>query len=426
MKRILILLAAILVIGVGVLFYLGHREDDTGSTASSAPIQGDAFARGAYLVRAGNCMGCHTARGGGSYAGGRAVQTPFGAVYSTNLTPDAQTGLGNWTPDDFWRALHNGKSRDGRLLYPAFPYPNYTRVSREDADAMFAFLRSIEPVKQENRQPDLRFPYNQRPLLAVWRALYFQPGVYQPDTAQNAEWNRGAYLVQGLGHCNACHSPRSALGGTRQKTDLAGALLPAQDWYAPSLLSPAEAGMADWPVQEIASLLHSGIAPRAVTSGPMADVVRGSLQYLDDKDIRAMSVYLKALPQAASAPSRKADTGGPENAAILANGAALYEKHCAECHGANGAGKPPGIPALAGNRSVVQEPAVNAIRAVLHGGYPPSTKDNPQPFGMPPFGNFLSDIEVAAAVSYIRTSWGNSGDLVSAPEVARHRAVNLD
>ena len=250
-------------------------------SASPAAIAAtpDNIARGAYLARAGDCMACHTARGGPAYAGGRALETPFGAVFAPNITPDRETGIGAWSADDFWRALHNGKSRDGRLLYPAFPYTNYTKVTRADADALYAFLHSLPAVKQANTPHALRFPYNQQVALAGWRLLYFKPGVFQPTPTESPTWNRGAYLVEGLGHCSACHSQpqrrrRQSRGG------LGGGLIPTIGWYAPSLTSDAEAGLGSWELPHIVQLLKTGVSPRATVFGPMAEVVERSLQHL--------------------------------------------------------------------------------------------------------------------------------------------------
>ena len=424
MKRAVLLAAAIMVCVLGVfgLTYVSEHEDaETNVTAGDS---GDQIARGRYLALAGNCAACHTQRGEAAYAGGRAIETPFGKVYSSNLTPDAGTGLGNWTPDDFWRAMHLGKSRDGSLLYPAFPYPNYTRVSRADADALFAYLRTLVPVAQPTREHALRFPYNNRLLLAGWRALYFRPGVYRPDAARGAEWNRGAYLVQGLGHCNACHTGRDALGGTDLKADLAGGMIPMLNWYAPSLTSDTEAGLGNWPLQEIVGLLKTGVAGRGAVFGPMSEVVYKSLQHLTDSDVQAMAGYLKSLPQSrAPADAAVPQVRKQEMERVMALGAKLYDKHCADCHAATGAGMPPAYPPLAGNRSLTMRSAVNPIRMVLNGGYPPGTAGNPRPYGMPPYRPLLNDDEVAAVVSYIRNSWGNSAGLVSPVEVDRYRSA---
>ena len=227
MKRIAYLFFGLLVLALAAMLSLQYWSDPGADQASVAVTNpAEQIQRGAYLARAGDCMACHTARGGAEYAGGRLIATPFGDFFSPNITSDPDTGLGRWSADEFWRALHNGKSKDGSFLYPAFPYPNYTKITRADADAMYAYFQTVPAVPQQNRPHTLRFPYNQRPLLAVWRALYFRPGVYQPDTGQSVDWNRGAYLVQGLGHCNACHADRNALGATSNSASLAGGLIP--------------------------------------------------------------------------------------------------------------------------------------------------------------------------------------------------------
>jgi len=410
-----------------LVWFLNVR-DETMATATAVNLaDANLIARGAYLARAGNCMACHTARGGQSYAGGLGIATPFGTVFSSNLTPDASTGLGGWSLADFWRAMHNGRSKSGRLLYPAFPYTSYTRVTREDSDALFAYLRSLPAAAEANRPHELRFPYRSQAALALWRTLYFSPGVYEPDPARNAEWNRGAYLVTGLGHCSACHSARDALGGTRagKALDLAGGLIPMQNWYAPSLTFPGEAGVADWRTDEIVSLLKNGVTPRASVTGPMAEVVLRSTQYLTLGDLGAMAAYLKALPAAPSAvaPVNAAATGALGSVGFnLAQAAKLYEQHCAQCHGADGRGVANAYPALAGNRAVTMPSFENLVQIVLNGGYAPATAGNPRPFGMPPFVLVLSDGDVASVVSYIRGAWGNQAGAVTPLQVGRVRA----
>jgi mono/diheme cytochrome c family protein len=422
MKRLglfLILLVAV----VAVTAYLGLREDKVVAGNSGG---GDLVERGAYLARAGDCQACHTARGGAPFAGGRAIRTPFGTLHAPNITSDKETGIGNWSADEFWNALHNGKGKDGKLLYPAFPYPNYTRVTRADADALHAYFMSLPPVRQANKEHALRFPFNQRALLIAWRALYFRPGVYVEQPQKDAAWNRGAYLVQGLGHCSACHTPRNALGATSDKRDLGGAMIPMLGWYAASLTGESEAGLGNWEVQHLVDLMKTGVSARGVVSGPMSEVVRESLQHLADADLRAMAVYLKSLPQADMPEKETRAAPTAESARILKLGASLYEKHCVDCHKANGAGEPPHIPALAGNRAVTLASPVNPIRAIMHGGYPPSTQGNPRPFGMPPFGNILSDDEVAAVASFVRNNWGNHASMVSGQQVNPYRTVQLD
>ena len=414
---------------LAALVFLGLREPseptNNASTFGAVVMPADApVARGRYLALAGNCVACHTERGGAPYAGGRLIETPFGRVYGSNLTPDGANGIGAWSADDFWRALHHGKSKVGRLLYPAFPYPSFTRVTRTDADALFAYLRTVAPVAQPNRAHELRFPWNQRALLALWRGLYFRAGTQAQDLGRDAQWNRGAYLVQGLGHCSACHTPRNGFGASLLRADLTGGMIPMQDWYAPPLNATPGAGLGDWAVDEVVQLLKTGISMRGSVSGPMAEVVARSLQYLEPRDLRAMAIYLKAMPPAA--PPAASLEHGEEAAAILAAGAVLYERHCKDCHGADGRGMAPDYPPLAGNRSLIQPSAANPIRVVLNGGFAPGTAGNPRPYGMPPYRPLLSDSETAAVVSYIRNAWGNRAALVSAREVDRFRAAPLD
>lgn len=405
-----------------VVWIMNLRDEvDVKAPVAYAPNE-SLIARGAYLAKAGNCMTCHTARGGQSYAGGLGIPTPFGTVFTSNLTPDENTGIGSWSSAHFWRAMHNGRSKSGRLLYPAFPYTSYTQVTREDSDAIFAYLRSLPAVAQPNRPHALRFPYQSQAALAVWRALYFSPGVYQPDASRNAEWNRGAYLVKGLGHCSACHSPRDALGGISQALDLAGGLIPMQNWYAPSLTSPHEAGVGDWDREQIVGLLKNGVSPRASVSGPMAEVVLRSTQHLDQKDLDAMAQYLKELPGEISRPDLPAVARPAIASSEAPKAPKLFEQHCAQCHGDKGQGIANAYPPLAGNRAVTMAATENLVQMVLNGGFAPATQGNPRPFGMPPFVLVLNDSEVAAVITHIRTSWGNQASNVTPLEVQRIRA----
>jgi mono/diheme cytochrome c family protein len=448
-------LAAVALLAGAAVWWL-NRLDETpldATASSAAPASAELVARGAYLARAGNCQGCHTAVGGVPYAGGRGVPTPFGTVHAPNLTPDVATGLGTWSAAEFWRALHNGRAKDGRLLYPAFPYPNYTRITRADSDALHAYLRSLPPTTRPNTPHTLAFPFDRQAALAVWRALYFRPGGAAVDPARSAEWNRGAYLVEGLGHCNACHASRNALGATAGPLDLAGGLIPVQNWYAPSLTAADEAGVAAWPVADIVALLRTGVSARSAVAGPMGEVVAGSTQHLSEPDLNAMAAYLKALPQTSTAapaharpaaadsaappePSASADAPAarerpaaplPATAAATAldgPGAKLYERHCASCHGDRGEGAAGVYPPLAGNRAVTMRMSANLVHLVLEGGFPPSTAGNPRPFGMPPFATVLSNDEVAQVLSHVRGSWGNRAAPVSALDVTRFRRAD--
>lgn len=383
--------------------------------AHQVPASAEVISRGAYLARAGNCIGCHTTAAGQPFAGGRGVDTPFGLVYAPNITPDDQTGIGTWSSAEFWRAMHHGRSKSGRLLYPAFPYPSFTNVTREDSDALYAYLRSVKPVGQPNVEHDLRFPYNTQAALAVWRALYFRPGELAAEPKQSAEWNRGKYLVQGLGHCAACHSGRNFLGGTSLKSEFAGGLMPDATWYAPSLATPKEAGVQGWPKSEVVRLLKTGVSEHASVAGPMAEVVFSSTQYLTEQDLDAMTQFLASLPvkQPEPAKNNRADAGA------YARGGKVYEAQCASCHGDRGEGVPNIYPALAGNRAVNLGSYDNLVQVIRHGGFAPTTTGNPAPFGMPPFGQTLSNSDLAAVVTYIRRSWGNTAAPVSSLDVLR-------
>lgn len=382
------------------------------------------IAKGEYLARAGDCIACHTAPEGRVFAGGHAMPTPFGTIYTSNITPDPETGIGRWSADDFYRTMHEGRFPDGGLLYPAMPFGSYTKVSREDSDAIYSYLRTIEPVSQKNKEHELDFPYNNRSLVLGWRTLFFKEGDFKPDTAKSDDWNRGAYLVEGLGHCGMCHTPINSLGGNSESDAFKGGLIPMQNWYAPSLTSNKEAGLGEWSIEDISDLLQKGISNRGVVYGPMADVVYNSLQYLNDADTRAMAVYLKSIAQDSPEPA-VSRLPHAESSLLVSLGKAVYDGQCASCHGAKGEGRPPHYPPLAGNQSIQMDSAVNAIRMVLNGGYPPGTLGNPMPHGMPPFSVSLSDNEVAAVVSYIRTSWGNTGAPVSAAEANHLRAAPL-
>lgn len=436
-KRIVLAVVVLAIAAVGALYWMGTREDaSTGPTQALAdPAQRVAY--GQYLARVGDCMTCHTVRGGQPYAGGAAIPTPFGALYGPNITPDPDTGIGKWSADDFWRALHNGKTPDGGLLYPAFPYTEYTKVTRADADALYAYLKSLPPVKQASRPHELEFPYNQRPLVALWRALYFKPGVESPDVAPSGtvspgtsqgstqtpgqhdeQWVRGRYLVQGLGHCVACHASRNSLGATTDGEGLPGGEIFGLGWYAPPLNGDPVNGLGLWSANDIVALLKTGMSAHGSASGPMIEVVTGGSQYLADGDARAIAAYLKSLPAGSAAERRATPAGG----ASRQRGEKLYGQYCVQCHQAKGEGKDQAWPPLAGNISVTAPSPLNAIRMVLEGGFASATAANPQPHGMPPFGQVLNDNDVAALVTYIRNSWGNTAEDVTSLQVKQARA----
>ncbi len=413
--------------------------------------------RGAYLAKVGNCAGCHTARGGAAFAGGKAISTPYGAVYTSNITPDAATGIGKWSADAFYRALNEGRSADGHLLTPAFPYPNYTHVTRADSDDLYSyFMHGLAPVAHVNKAHELPFPFNTQMALAFWRTLFFEKVDQKIDSnfdkntintiatqaintpvrgeniaknASNDDIQRGAYLVRGLGHCSACHAERNALGASINdqlgNQLLSGALMPMRDWYAPSLVDPAEAGVAHLPRQDVVALLKTGIAPNASMLGPMAEVVAGSTQFWTDADLQATAAYLQGLPQVEAKNSTKSITSNKSKPVLFDKGAELFTQHCATCHGEQGQGMRVegnvALPALAGNRAITLPNSTNLVRILLAGGYAPSTAGNPRPFGMPPFVHVLNDEDIAAVTTYIRNAWGNQADSVTASDVVRQR-----
>jgi mono/diheme cytochrome c family protein len=424
-RTILAGITAIAVLTLALLLWLGlHHDHDVVGTSPLLLKASDPVERGRYLVQLGDCRACHTAAGSADYAGGRLIPTPFGRFYSPNITPDDDTGIGRWSADDFWLALHEGRGRDGRLLYPVFPYTNYTRMTRDDSDAIYAYLRTLPAVHQASRSHDLHFAFKWRLMLIGWRALFFRAAVFEPRPEQTAEWNRGAYLVQGLAHCSACHEARNALGGTSARDNPAGGLV--LDWYAPVLSAASEAGMQDWPTQDIIDLLAGGKSSRGSAMGPMAEVVYESLQHASAEDLQAMAVYLKSVPLTATPePDKMPRVLAQDLPRAMADGKKIYAERCAQCHGESGEGRAPAAPALAGNRAVTMDSAVNPIRIVLFGGYTPGTPANPRPFGMPPYSSALSKQEVADVLTYLRQSWGNQARPVTAVEVERNASGPL-
>lgn len=425
--RLLPVLAFLLLLG-GLLAWLSWPATPIAVRASATTQATDSTTveRGRYLATLGNCQLCHTVRGGVPYAGGRGIATPFGTIFSSNLTP-SPAGLGTWSADDFWRALHHGQSRDGRWLYPAFPFNNTTHITRPDSDALYAYLRSLPPQATPAPAHQLDWPYSTQAALKVWRALYFEEGTATPTAERdsNLEAQRGAYLVRGLGHCSACHAPRNALGASSNMLDLAGGLIPVQNWYAPSLTNPGEAGVQDWTLDDIVALFQSGRAGNALVTGPMAEVVQHSTQHWSAADLRAMAQYLKQLPRT-DTPVASTTTA---SARLKGVGEQLYDKRCAQCHGEQGEGRRGtdgrfAYPPLAGNRAVTMASPANLVQIVLNGGFAPATPGHPRPFGMPPFVLNLSDGDVATLLTYIRTQWGNQAAPVSTLDVQQLRGTS--
>ncbi|HEY2020340.1 cytochrome c [Paraburkholderia sp.] len=394
------------------------------------------LARGAYLARVGDCAACHTAPHGKPFAGGVPLDTPFGTLYSTNVTPDAISGIGRYTYGDFARALREGVAQDGHRLYPAMPFPSYAKVGDADMRALYHyFMHGVPAVGQRNRADRLRFPYNVRALMTVWDTIYLPNGIYQSDPRQSVEWNRGAYLVEGLGHCSACHTPHGVFG-QEQAFDangntvfLSGGTLAG--WYAPSLRKHPDGTSAAAVKAGLVDYLRSGRSADGAAFGPMTEVVDHSLQYVSDADLNAIATYLTSPPlrtQFTAAPA-----AGAADATAIAlraghvdgTGALLYLNNCSACHRSDGGGAMPAFPRLSGNGLVGDGDPSSLIHIVLSGSHMPSTATAPTPLAMPNFGWRLNDQQVAELLTFVRKSWGNHAPAVSAEQVRKVRATTV-
>ena len=396
-------LVAGLVLGMtGLGFAQGARADD------AALIK-----RGEYLTTAGDCVACHSVPGGEKFAGGLYMATPVGKIATPNLTPDKETGIGNWTDDQFYGAMHEGIDDKGRYLYPVFPFPWYTKVTREDALAIKAYLFSLKPVHAPTKELKIGFPFDIRTGLITWRTLFFKAGTFQPDPKASAEVNRGAYLVEGLGHCGECHNKSNLLGASDWSGKLQGGKI--EGYYAPNITSDGKQGVGLWKKDDIVAYLKTGSKPdhTSVAEGPMKETIQDSLSHLSDADLGAMAAYLKstAAVQSVSDKQSSADTAAPVATADA------YLTYCASCHQRDGKGISGAIPALAGNGSVTAKGPENVIEAVL-GGVVASNGLAP----MPALGQTMSDEEVAQAVNYVRSNWGNQAPAnVGGGDVAKLR-----
>lgn len=387
--------------------------------AASSPVRSQVFdparvAQGATLSAIGNCAACHTQRGGKAFAGGRPLQTPFGVIYSTNITPDAETGIGAWNEDDFRRAMHEGVDRAGRNLYPAFPYDHFTRVSDDDVASIYAFIMTREPVHALAPANQLTFPMNYRPLLSAWKAMFLHPGAYRPDPARSAEWNRGRYLVDGLGHCGACHSPRNTLGAEEENDYLGGG--DAEGWRAPALNASSPAPER-WTNDQLTHYLREGWDDAHGTAiGPMAPIVH-DLSEVPDEDIRAMGAYLATVIADATPVSGRmpAAQGGDEVA--LSSGAAIFVGTCASCHVESATSNPSirTVP-LARTTSINERDARNVLHIVLDGIWPEAGEKGPL---MPGFEGALTDEQLVSLLGYMRVHFAKRSAWGDIPKQAR-------
>lgn len=380
--------------------------------------------RGEYLARIGNCISCHTVHGGEPFAGGLPFKTPYmflGTMYSTNITPDAETGIGAWTEDEFVRAMHEGKGPKGRSFFPAFPYVSFTKITDEDARAIYAYLRTVKPVKSEppGNSPVFALRFGMK----IWNALFFKEGRFTPDDTQSEEWNRGAYLVEGLGHCSACHTPRNVFLAEKADQNLWGAVVPDvveegkyRPWFAINLTQSKKGGLGGWSVDDIRRYLKTGHNRWGGTFGPMNEVIANSLQYLTDEDAKAMATYIKSLPAAPDSPPMELTDAEREAAE------ALYDKHCEECHASSGRGGFMKAPPVAGSAIVQGRDPSSLINIILYGARPAKELNPPGAWeNMRAFAERMTDEEIAAVANYVRSSWNNQGSKITAQDVAKQR-----
>jgi mono/diheme cytochrome c family protein len=389
----------------------GHAQSKVGVGAE--PTAED-VARGKALVEAGDCASCHTADPARPFAGGKRIDTHFGGIYAPNLTPDSETGLGAWSDDDFYRALRFGVARDGSRYYPAFPYPNFTKLTRQDIFAIRAYLATLTPVRNPPRAPELRWPFNYRFVMRGWNWLFFRPGILMPDQTKSAEWNRGRYLVEGVAHCGVCHTPKNMFGADRRGRKFGGGLV--QGMFAPRLDGAERSGLKSWSVEDITEYLQSGRNARSHAGQPMSEVVVNSTSKMSDADVRAIAVYLKSLP--AGVPEPKVI---PPSSAQMAAGEKLYNRSCIACHEQDGSGAPRIYPPLPGNANLQSADASSALRIILDGAETVTTPRAPNKGSMPGYTAKMTDQEIADVTNYIRNAWGNAAPLVTADQVAKAR-----
>jgi mono/diheme cytochrome c family protein len=369
---------------------------------------------GKALVVAGDCTSCHTADPAKPFAGGKRIDTPFGAIYSPNLTPDRDTGIGNWSNDDFYRALRYGVAPNGSRYYPAFPYSYFTKMTRDDIFAVRAYLATLAPVANQVPPPALRFPFNFRVLMRAWNYLFLRPGILEPNQAKGADWNRGRYLVKGLGHCGACHTPKNFFGADRRGQRLTGGLV--DGWFAPRLDGAERSGLKSWSVDDIVEYLQSGRNGKSHADGLMAEVVVNSTSKMSDDDVKAIAVYLKSLAARVPEPQGPAPTD-----AEMAAGKDVYAHNCIACHEADGSSSPRVYPPLNGNALLQSADPSSTLRIILDGAQTVTTPRAPNAGSMPAYAKDLSDQQVADVTNYIRNSFGNAAPAVTAEQVAKAR-----
>jgi len=378
----------------------------------------DRIERGRYLVVLADCAACHTAPGGQPYAGGLALETPFGKLVAPNITPDRETGIGAWTDDEFIAAMHDGRGRGGTRLFPAMPYPAYTKMTSDDVVLIRAYLATVKPVHNAVVANQLPFPLNIRANLLFWNFLNFTPGRFAANPQKSAEWNRGAYIVEGAGHCGTCHTPKTLLGGDKTGTPFAGATL--QGWFAPNITTDPHKGIGNWSHDDLAAYLKTGTNDWTLASGPMAEAIVHSTSKMTAEDVAAIASYLKDNGTGGSVSSPAAV---PSDDKAMRAGLAIYKDGCAACHKDSGLGESELFPRLAGSALVQSDDVTTLVRVVLQGSRAVSTSARPTAPAMPAFDWRLDDAQVAAVLTYIRNSWGNRASPVPASAVASGRSA---
>lgn len=404
-------LGILALVGVGIASAATVTKDESAHNGQAY----DEIARGRYLAIVGDCAACHTDPGGKPYAGGEPIETPFGIVASANITPDLETGIGGWSDDDFVAALQQGKGKGGVHLYPAMPYPYFAKMRRDQILAIRAYLDTLAPVHQRVRTNRLPFPYRFRVGMVFWNALFFDGKRFQPVADKSDAWNRGAFIVEGPGHCAACHTPKNFLGGDKSGDALQGTTL--QGSFAPDLTGDQRGGLADWSADDIASYLKTGRNRHAAASGPMADVIRDSTSQLRDSDLRAIAAYLKDLPASQSPTAQPVAASDP----AMRAGQAIYVDNCEACHAADGNGVANLVPPLKDSPVVQSRDPTTLAGVVLHGTQNVATAQAPTGPSMPALGWKLTDQQVAAVLTYVRNSWGNAAPAVDAGAVGTSR-----
>lgn len=382
----------------------------------SATDYGASIEKGRYLSKAGNCATCHTEEGGKPYAGGLEFVTPFGVLYSTNITMDKDVGIGNWSFEDFYASMKHGLRPDGSHFYPAFPYTDFAKMTDDDIASLYLYFQTLEPVNQPAKENQLNFPFNNRELLAGWKVLFHSPETFNPDSARSEEWNRGAYLVEGPGHCGACHTPRNIFGAEQESLALTGGTYMDKvkfgyhrQWSGVNLTSHTS-GLASWSKEDLVEYLKEGVSGNAVVHGPMKEVVMNSTRYLNDADLDAMATYLKSLPASAQPSLPKPDPN------VVTAGEFVYTVHCGSCHLPSGKGDEGLGVTLSGSPTVQAPDPSSLINVILYGPHLPASLSVDRS-RMKMFGKRLSDEDIANVATYVRNSFGNSASEVTPEQV---------